>query len=133
MDYTRILGSRWGNATFKQMFMEKSLFDDVNLNDSSFINLAMLNTVFDSCTLNESKFKKLAMTDSEFNNANLSGSKFFAADFRNVEIDQDCKLEGMKINGISVKELLELYKEKQNAEENGFSEKAKQEEKQEKE
>ena len=129
MDYTRILGSRWGKATFKQMFMEKSLFDDVNLNDSSFINLAMLNTVFDSCTLNGSKFKKLAMTDSEFDNANLSGSKFFAVDFRNVEIGKDCELEGMKINGISVEEMLKLYKEKQNAEKNGFSEKAEQEEK----
>ncbi len=131
MDYTRILGSRWGSASFKQMFMEKSLFDDVNLNDSSFLNLALLNTVFDSCTLNGSKFKKLAMTDSEFHSANLGGTKFFAADLRNVEIGEDCELEGMTINGISVVEMLKLYKEKQGAEKNFSSEKDVKEQKQE--
>ena len=112
MDHTRVSGSRWGNASFKQMFMEKSLFDDVNLNGSSFLNLALLDTEFEKSILNGSKFQNLAMENCEFNNISLSGSKFNGANFSGVELDSSCIIEGMKIDGIPVEELLKLYNEK---------------------
>lgn len=98
------------------MFMEKCLFDDVNLNGSSFLNLALLDSDFEKCTLNGSKFQDLAMEKCEFNNVNLGGSKLIKADLSGMEIDGSCITEGMKIDGIPVEELLKLYNEKNDIE-----------------
>jgi len=98
------------------MFMEKCLFDDVNLNGSSFLNLALLESDFENCTLNGSKFRELAMENCEFNKLNLSGSKLTDANLSGTEIDDSCIIKGMTICGISVEELLKLYNEKNDAE-----------------
>lgn len=114
MDFTRVHDSRWGNASFTKMYMEKSAFEEVNLNNSDLHNLAMMNCDFDNVTLTETKFANTAMNKSSFSNSNLSNAKFYETDFSGAEIDKSCNLDGMTIDGIPVRELLSLYKEKNN-------------------
>lgn len=112
MDYTRVHDSRWENAVFRKMYMEKSLFDEVNLNGSSFHNLAMDNSDFENVTLNGTRFKDGSLGGCEFNNTNLGKTRFIGADLSGAEIDEDCSIEGMTVRGIPIEELLKLYNEK---------------------
>lgn len=112
MDRTKVRDSRWENAAFMKMYMEKCLFDEVNLNGSSYHNMAMLSSSFENSVLNETGFKDSALTGCRFDNTSLSGSKFVGADLSGVEIDGECNIEGMTVDGIPVEELLKLYKEK---------------------
>lgn len=111
LDFSTVSGSRWANASFAGMYMEKCRFDEVNLNGSDFDKLSMENSVFVNSGMGGSSFTKVSMNDCSFTDSNFKNSKFSGVDFSGAEIDESCDISGLTINGISAEELLKRYKE----------------------
>lgn len=112
MDFTKIRDSRWANAAFSKMYMEKCRFDEVNLNSSAFDKLSMENSTFVNSGMGGSCFTKVSMNNCSFTDSSFKASKFSGVDFSGAEIDESCDISGLTINGISAEELLKHYKEK---------------------
>ena len=64
---------------------------------------------FERCNLSGSALAESDMTGAVLDKVNLTGAEFTGCDLSSVNIS-DCKLEGAEIDGISIKELIEFYK-----------------------
>jgi uncharacterized protein YjbI with pentapeptide repeats len=90
--------SRFQNINFK-----KSLIADLNLSHSEFAHVTFGGVYVHDTTLGEED------EPVRFERCDLKGSQFKGRNLNNVEL-VDCETEGMRINNILVKDLLEAYK-----------------------
>ncbi|RUT44410.1 GNAT family N-acetyltransferase [Paenibacillus anaericanus] len=118
---TRDFATRKGfnKQNFRECSMQDSDFYDVNLANSSYSNSNM------SCQ----KFRNINLSGSHITNANMSHSIFGDSNMRKVEICHvslagayihdsnlhnlsvnNCNIEGMKIDGVLVSDLIKAYK-----------------------
>ncbi len=72
-------------------------------------NLA--NSVFDDVNLQGTSFNNINLSKATFTDINFSGTKFSNLNLTNVEIEA-CETTGMKFRGILVSDLFEAYRRK---------------------
>lgn len=101
-------GPQIDESVFDKASMANSRFNGVDLH-GAFFYAVLKDATFRDCNMAGVEFDDVNLSQSTFNNINLAGTTFRAINFSNVEIS-DANLEGMKINGILVSELLEHYK-----------------------
>lgn len=89
--------SRFQNINFK-----KSLMADLNLSHSEFAHVTLGGVYVHDTTLGEEE------EPVRFERCDLKGSQFKSCNLKNVELI-DCETEGMMINSILVKDLLDAY------------------------
>ena len=121
----------------KEQNIASSRFDDVNMDRTTFNNICMTNVTFENINLSHSKFHDINFSDVTFTAAQiggtvfrhigppphsgqrqrpvtfeegtLEGSTFRRVDLRNAQISE-CDMEGMRIEGILVSDLLEAWR-----------------------
>ena len=74
--------------------------EHAKLTGSSFVDVCLGDTVFDNVSL----------ADASLNNVNMTGAKLNYINLANVEITNS-HLQGMKIDGIAVTDMLAAYRE----------------------
>lgn len=90
-------------------FNEKN-FRDCNMKDVDFYEINMKRSNFTNSNLRNSLMQNTVLCQSRFNNVDLSGSIIGDTDLSNLKISQ-CNIDGMTINGISVEDMIQAYKE----------------------
>ena len=108
MDGTTIRDTRWGDATFNNVFldganlshmsMRGARFKLVNLKDVSFNELSMEGTIFEDVTLAKCSMDRVNFQEAVIKNSDLKG----------IEI-ACCGYQGMTIEGVEVEELIKAY------------------------
>ncbi len=92
----------------------KHLCQTAVIDDSRFDDVGMARTEFDNVNLADAKFNNINMSGATFHGIELQNATFTHVGLNNVELS-DCTLEGTRIDGILVADLLEAYMEKQAA------------------
>ncbi|MBT3270234.1 pentapeptide repeat-containing protein, partial [Candidatus Poribacteria bacterium] len=67
---------------------------------------------FDNVNLAAANFHNINMSGASFHGIELQNAKFMHVGLNHVELS-DCTLEGTRINGMLVTDLIEAYEEKQ--------------------
>ncbi|WP_404448509.1 GNAT family N-acetyltransferase [Sutcliffiella horikoshii] len=109
------------NSAFSNSTLAGAHFSNINLNGSKFQNINFRDTVIADLNLSGSRVKHVEMSGVEFSDTSierapisferceLMGTRFNNCRMGDVEII-DCDISGMKIDGVSVEELLEVYR-----------------------
>jgi uncharacterized protein YjbI with pentapeptide repeats len=74
-----------------------------------FENLSLVGALFTDVNLSASRFNDVNIRGANFVNVALTGATFRDANFSHVSVD-DCNLDGMRIDGVLVSELLAAYR-----------------------
>jgi|SaaInl7_100m_RNA_FD_contig_71_196125_length_2361_multi_3_in_0_out_0_3 uncharacterized protein YjbI with pentapeptide repeats len=90
----------------------KHLCQTAVIDDSRFDDVGMARTEFDNVSLADAKFNNVNMSGATFHGIELRNAKFTHVGLNDVELS-DCTLEGTRINGILVTDMLEAYQERQ--------------------
>jgi uncharacterized protein YjbI with pentapeptide repeats len=112
-------------STFHSVSMQRVRFEDITLAGSSITNANLSGLAIEGAQLGGARFSNVGMPPEghpmfkegaqqdpiRFDHCDLTGSAFTDCNFKNVEI-RNSILDGMKINGIPVEELLKLYENK---------------------
>ncbi|WP_226683151.1 GNAT family N-acetyltransferase [Sutcliffiella horikoshii] len=113
---TNLANSAFGNST-----LAGAHFSNINLSSSKFQNINFRDTLIADLNFSGSRVKHVEMSGVEFRDitienapvsferCELMGTRFNHCKMGNVEIS-DCDISGMKIDGVSVEELLEVYR-----------------------
>lgn len=118
-----------GDARFSNSNMANVIMQNINYRDSRITNANLSNSTIGDSNMRNMEIGhvvlagahihdvNLYLNDEEkapiiFERCDLTNSRIFESDLRNVEIDH-CHVEGMKINGVLVSELFEIYRKKQ--------------------
>ncbi|MGM0863239.1 MAG: GNAT family N-acetyltransferase [Bacillota bacterium] len=105
---SNLMGAQFSNCNlresrFQNINFKKSLIADLNLSHSEFAHVIFGGVYVHDTTLGEED------EPVRFERCDLKGSQFKGCNLNNVEL-VDCETEGMRINNILVKDLLEAYK-----------------------
>lgn len=92
----------------------KHLCQTAVIDDSRFDDVGMARVEFDNVNLSDAHFNNINMSRATFHGIELRNAKFTHVGLNHVELS-DCTLEGTRINGILVSDLLQAYQEKQEA------------------
>lgn len=104
---SNLMGAQFSNCNlsesrFQNINFKKSLIADLNLSHSEFAHVTFGGVYVHDTTLEEED------EPVRFERCELIGSKFKSCNLNNVELI-DCETEGMRINNILVKDLLDAY------------------------
>ena len=109
------------NSAFSNSTLAGAHFNNINLSGSKFQNINFRDTLIADLNLSGSRVKHVEMSGVEFSNTTiesgpvsfhgceLMGTRFHNCRMGDVEIN-DCDISGMRIDGVSVEELLEVYR-----------------------
>ncbi|KPB06167.1 GNAT family N-acetyltransferase [Bacillus sp. CHD6a] len=109
------------NSAFNNSTLAGTHFSNINLRESKFQNINFRETLFADLNLSGSRVKHVDMSGVEFRDTSiegapvsferceLMGTNFTRCKMGDVEINA-CDISGMKIDGVSVEELLEVYR-----------------------
>ncbi|MEA3319756.1 MAG: GNAT family N-acetyltransferase [Bacillota bacterium] len=109
------------NSAFNNSTLAGAHFSNINLRGSKFQNINFRETLFADLNLSGSRVKHVDMSGVEFRDTTiedapvsferceLMGTRFTNCKLSDVEINT-CDISGMKIDGVSVEELLEVYR-----------------------
>ncbi|NLP52929.1 GNAT family N-acetyltransferase [Bacillus sp. RO1] len=109
------------NSAFTNCTLAGTHFSNINLRGSKFQNINFRDTLIADLNLSGSRVKHVDMSGVEFRDTTiedapvnferceLMGTRFNNCKMGDVEIN-DCDISGMKIDGVSVEELLEVYR-----------------------
>ncbi|MDZ5471315.1 GNAT family N-acetyltransferase [Bacillus sp. 31A1R] len=104
--------SNVSNAHFSNVNLSHSRFRNINLRETLFADLNLSNSKMKLVTLGGLKFSDTNLGEDQnpvsFDRCDLEGSMFRNCNLNHVEI-QGCEISGMKIEDISVEELLKAY------------------------
>lgn len=114
--HCQMTGSR-----FDDVCLGDAEFENVNLAGSKFHNINFSDAIITAANFGGVTFKHIGPADDEtgarrpqkpvlFTDADLNGSTFEKVDLANVEIN-DCNIEGLKIDGVLVSDLISKSKE----------------------
>jgi uncharacterized protein YjbI with pentapeptide repeats len=107
-------------SRFEDVCLGDAEFDNVSLANSKFHNISFHNTVITAANFGGATFKHIGPPPDEngihppqqpvlFTEADLNGSTFEKVNLANVEIN-DCNIEGLKIDGVLISDLISEYK-----------------------
>ncbi|AZB42427.1 GNAT family N-acetyltransferase [Bacillus sp. FJAT-42376] len=100
------------NTHFSNCNLSQSRFQNINFRNSLLADLNLSGSRIDHVTMGGVQFKDTSLEENQqpvtFERCDLKGSRFMECNLQEVEIQQS-DLEGMRINGISVKELFDVY------------------------
>ncbi|MDT9024167.1 MULTISPECIES: GNAT family N-acetyltransferase [Rossellomorea] len=104
---SNLKGARFSNCNlsesrFQNINLKKSLIADLNLSHSEFAHVTFGGTYFHDTTLGEEGEPII------FERCDLKGCQFKSSNLNDVRLI-DCETEGMRINNILVKDLLDAY------------------------
>ncbi|KMJ57495.1 acetyltransferase [Bacillus sp. LL01] len=109
------------SSAFSNCTLAGAHFSNINLSGSKFQNINFRDTLFADLNLSGTKVKHVEMSGVQFSDTTienapvnfdrceLMGSKFNNCRMENVEIN-DSDISGMKIDGVSVEDMLEVYR-----------------------
>ncbi|TET46027.1 pentapeptide repeat-containing protein [candidate division TA06 bacterium] len=108
------------NSHFHNINLSDTNFDDINMSKVTFHNINMSDGTLDCINMGGVKFIHIGPAPDEdgkqerqrpitFEEMMLCDSKFNKVDMSGVEI-KECNIEGMKIDGILVSEMIKAYK-----------------------
>ena len=109
-------------SEFEDLNLSGSKFSNINLSKSTFQNINFSNVSISAANFSHVKFLHIGPAPDEtgqhpkqgpvsFREGDFNGSTFEKVDLSNVKI-LDCNIDGMKINGISVSDMIHAYNEK---------------------
>ena len=100
------------NINISNCNVSQSKFRNINFRSSSYSDLNLSGSKFNLVTLGGVQFKGTSLGDEKepilFDNCDLEGSTVLNRNLKNIEIE-NCDVPGMKINGIPIENMLELY------------------------
>ncbi|WP_436864950.1 GNAT family N-acetyltransferase [Bacillus fungorum] len=106
------VGSNIMHMNMSNCNVSQSKFRNINFRKSSYADLNLSGSKFNLVTLGGVQFKNTSLGDEKepilFDNCDLEGSVIHNSNLKNIEIE-NCDITGMKINGILIEKLLELY------------------------
>ncbi len=105
---------------FHNVNLSGAVFDDINLEGAAFHNINMSDVRFSAMQIGGSSFIHIGLpTDDNgnqgkqrgvgFEEVHLNDSTFKRCKLTNVKI-VDCEIDGMEVDGVPVKEAIEVYK-----------------------
>jgi Uncharacterized low-complexity proteins, COG1357 len=109
------------NSAFSNSNLAGAQFSNINLSNSKFQNINFRDTLIADLNLSGSKVKHVEMSGVKFSDTSiegapvsferceLMGTRFNNCKMGDVEINA-CDISGMKIDGVSVEELLKVYR-----------------------
>ncbi|MGD6965832.1 GNAT family N-acetyltransferase [Rossellomorea vietnamensis] len=100
MEQTSFSNCNLSRSRFQNMNLRSSLFADLNFSGSRFMLVNLGGVSFQDTTLEGRKVL--------FNRCDLEGTTIMNSSLQNVDI-KDCSMSGMKIDGISVEDILGAY------------------------
>jgi len=112
-EHTNISESR-----FHDVNLSGAEFDDVNMSKVSFHNINFSNISICGVQMGGAQFKHIGLPPGtpgkqlpmRFEECDLNGSSFKKCDLTNVDV-VDCDISGMKIHGILVQDMLDVYQQ----------------------
>ncbi|MBS2968445.1 GNAT family N-acetyltransferase [Metabacillus sp. KIGAM252] len=100
------------NSHFSNCNLSQSKFQNINFRNSLLADLNLSGSRIDHVTMGGVQFKDTSLGENRlsvtFERCDLNGSRFVECNLQDVEIQQS-DLSGMRINGVSVKELFDAY------------------------
>lgn len=107
-------------STFRSVNLTGTTFEDVNLGKATFHSINLSDAVFTATQLGGATFRHIGPPPNEegkqarqrpalFDQAMLCDSHFVACDLSGVRIE-NCNMDGMTIDGISVGDLIAAYR-----------------------
>jgi GNAT superfamily N-acetyltransferase len=100
------------NINMSNCNVSQSTFRNINFRNSSYADLNISGSKFNFVTLGGVQFKDTSLGEDKdpisFDRCDLESTTIRSSNLKNIEIE-NCNITGMKINGIPVEELLELY------------------------
>lgn len=106
------VGSNIMHMNMSNCNVSQSKFRNINFKRSLFADLNLSSSKFNLVTLGGVQFKNTSLGEDNhpisFNRCDLEGSTISDSNLKNIEIE-NCDISGMKINGIPIEDLLELY------------------------
>lgn len=85
--------------------------EDADLSNAEYVNVNLEGTVFSDVNLQRVRIMNASLAGGHFEDVNLSKVVIQNANLSNLSIRDAC-YDGMRIEGILVSELLEIYREK---------------------
>ncbi len=106
-------------SKFHKVNLSRAVFDDINLGGASFHNINMSDVRFSGMQIGGSSFAHIGLPPDkhgkqgkqrgvQFEEVHLNDSTFKKCKLTNVKII-DCDIDGMEIDGVSVKEAIERF------------------------
>jgi uncharacterized protein YjbI with pentapeptide repeats len=86
--------------------------EDADLSGAEFLNCKLAGAKFDDVNLSHALFHNVSLKNAKFDDVNLSHVVIHNANCSHLALEDAC-VEGMTIQGIPVKQMIELYR-KQN-------------------
>lgn len=108
MDGTTICDTRWGKATFNNVFLEGAHFLHMSMRGARFKLVNMKEVSIDELSMEGSVFEDVTLTNCTMDRVNLQGAVIKESDLKGVEI-ACCGYQGMTIEGVEVEELIKAY------------------------
>lgn len=107
------------NSNFHNVDLSKSAFNNINFRKVKLTNVDLSDIEISMAIIGGAKFKNIGLPSGSkekqspvsFEDVDLNNSKLLKCDLSGVSVDS-CKIEGMKIDGILVSDLIKNYKEK---------------------
>ncbi|HDX9630842.1 TPA: N-acetyltransferase [Bacillus cereus] len=117
LKHSAFVGSNIMHMNMSNCNVSQSKFRNINLKRSLFADLNLSGSKFNLVTLGGVQFKNTSLGDEKepisFENCDLEDSTIHNSNLKNIEI-VNCDMTGMKINGIPIENLLELYNKVKN-------------------
>ncbi|MGD6779984.1 GNAT family N-acetyltransferase [Sutcliffiella horikoshii] len=109
------------NSAFNNSTLAGAHFNNINLSRSKFQNINFQDTLIADLNLSGSRVKHVEMSGMAFSDTSVEGApvsfercELMGTRFKNCKMDDveinECDISGMKIDGVSVEELLEVYR-----------------------
>jgi uncharacterized protein YjbI with pentapeptide repeats len=106
---------------FHNVNLSGAVFDDINLSGASFHNINMSDVRFSAMQIGGSSFIHIGLPPDEkgnqgrqkgvqFEEVHLNDSTFRKCKLTGVKI-VECEIDGMEVDGVSIREAIEFYKE----------------------
>ena len=106
------VGSNIMNTNMSNCNVSQSKFRNINFRRSSYADLNLSGSKFNLVTLGGVQFKNTSLGDEKepivFDKCDLECSTISNSNLKNIEIE-NCDIVGMKLNGILIENLLDLY------------------------
>ena len=108
MDGTTICKTRWGNATFNDVFLENARLSHMSMRGARFKLVNMKDVSIDELSMDGSIFEDVTLSNCTMDRVNLQKAVIKNSDLKGMEI-VCCGYQGMTIEGVEVEELIKAY------------------------
>ena len=108
MDGTTVCDTRWGKATFNNVFLDGACFAHMSMRGARFKLVNMKEVSIDELSMEGSIFEDVTLANCTMDRVNFKNAKIKSSDLKGIEIT-DCGYQDMTIEGVPVEKLIEAY------------------------